>query len=211
MSVRRRAPIRVDCCYLVTTWAKKPPKVTTEHLLLAQALSWASRFATIPRDYLQGSLAAVPVPPGQPFPLPTMVAQVDGTKNFGEFWQALGIAPRAYFTLVVTIAMDLDRAFEDPIVTTLSTTYRPYHGTPEERVVIGGLVRDKGGHPVRDAWVRLDPDGITQTTDAGGRYRFADVARGPGRTLRARAPGLGEASRPAEIPSSTPDYDLQFS
>jgi hypothetical protein len=102
--IRRKPPIRVDCSYIVTTWSSQtgPAKVRQEHLLLSQALLWLSRFPTIPNNYLQGSLA------NQPFPPPTMVAQVDGNKNAtSEFWTALGISPRPTFNLMVTIAIDL--------------------------------------------------------------------------------------------------------
>ena len=102
--VRRMPPLRVDCSYLVTTWSSKSgeDKVAEEHQLLGQALAWLSRFGTIPASYLHGGLAS------QPFPLPTLAAQADGRQNTGEFWNALGIPPRPAFTLVVTVAMELE-------------------------------------------------------------------------------------------------------
>lgn len=101
--IRRRPPLRVDCSYLVTAWstAEKEVKVKEEHELLGAAFLWLSRFPTIPEEYLTGTLA------DQPFPPPTLVAQMDGTRNTAEFWSALGIPPRPCFNLVVTIAMDL--------------------------------------------------------------------------------------------------------
>jgi hypothetical protein len=102
--LRRRPPIRVDCSYLVTAWsnANGSLQVAAEHRLLALALLWLSRFTTIPEIYLQGSLAV------QPFPPPAIVAQDDPNHNTGEFWSALGIAPRPAFYITVTIAMELD-------------------------------------------------------------------------------------------------------
>jgi hypothetical protein len=50
-----------------------------------------------------------------------MVAQMDGDRRSGEFWSALGIAPRPSFSLVVTIALDLAAAVEaGPPVKTIS-------------------------------------------------------------------------------------------
>lgn len=91
--VRRLPPVRVDCSYIVTAWSNgtAATQVVEEHRLLAQALLWLSRFPTIPSQYLQGGLTT------QPFPLTTMVAQMDANKNAGEFWNALGIPPRPAF------------------------------------------------------------------------------------------------------------------
>ena len=207
VGVRRRPPLRVDCSYLVTAWARKPPKTQTEHQLLGEAFNWLSRFPVIPLDYF-----AAGVRPTQEFVPPTMVAQMDGAKSAGEFWHALGIAPRPYFNLMVTLSMDLDRTVEDGIVTTITSRYRSI-GTPavEEFVVIGGTVRDKGKKPVRDAWVRLEPGGDIAVTDALGHFVFDRVPKGTGFTLRARAAGHLDITRPdLEIPSLTGEYDLAF-
>jgi hypothetical protein len=101
--VQRPPPLRVDCCYLVTTWSTQAAAVgvAEAHGLLAQSLLWLSRFPTLPSTYLQGGLA------NQPHPPPTLVAQMDGRKNLGEFWFALGIPPRPAFHLTVTISMEL--------------------------------------------------------------------------------------------------------
>jgi hypothetical protein len=209
MSLRRQPPLRVDCAYLVTAWSKQigAAKVAAEHRMLGQAFNWFSRFRTIPDRYVQAAGLA-----GQMFPPPTLVAQMDAAKNVGEFWSALGIAPRPFFNLIVTVAMDLDLGFEDPIVTTLQASYLHGDGAREARIILGGTVRDTTGRPVADAWVRLEPSGVTHVTDRRGRFLFGDVTSGSGLTLRARAPGYGEVARsPVDIPSVTRDYDLQFS
>ena len=112
--VRRRPPLRVDCHYMVTAWADPAKtgedKVKDEHQLLSNACSWLSRFPTIPTSFLAGVLAPLPGPPvvpRQPFPLPMQVAQINGNKNLGEFWSALGLPPKPSFTLMVTVAMPL--------------------------------------------------------------------------------------------------------
>ena len=208
-SVRRTPPLRVDCFYMVTAWSDEQgaTKVEVEHRLLAQALNWLTRFPTIPERYLTIGLLT-----GQVFAPPTLVAQMDTFKNASEFWVSLSIAPRPFFNLVVTITMDLDQALEEFPVTTALANY--HQGDPtrgEWRVAIGGTVRDRGARPVAEAWVRLEPAGLTTVTDASGRFVFDDVAPGAGLTLRARAPGFTEASLPNfAIPSITGSYDLQF-
>ena len=208
VSVRRRAPLRVDCAYMVTAWSTaqvEPEKVS--HHILGLAVNWLSHFPVIPSEFL---LAAGLT--GQVFAPPTMVAQMDGAKSAGEFWHALGIPPRPYFNLVVTVTMDLDQQIEDSIVTTISSNYhagQPANG--EEHLIIGGTVRDKNGNAVADAWVRLEPLNLTQVTDAAGRFIFENVMRRGGLTLRARASGYPEAERlQLEIPSLSGEYDIKF-
>ncbi len=210
-SVRRMPPLRVDCSYLVTAWSKKTDaaKIAAEHRLLGQALTWLSRFPIIPEQYLATAGFI-----GQPFPPPTLVAQMDGGREAGEFWHALGIAPRPYFHVVATIALDLELENTDALVTTTLAGYRPGisgTGGRDERVSIGGVVLDGSGNPLADAWVRLEPDGITTVTDAAGRFTFPRVQRGVTYTLRARAIGLGEATRQnIDISITSGDYNVHY-
>jgi hypothetical protein len=208
---RRLPPLRVDCSYLVTAWKDAViDKIKDEHQLLGQAFFWLSRFPTIPPSYFSGSMV------GQPFPPPTMVAQWDGAKNTGEFWNALGIPPRPYFTLIVTIAMDLEQLSHEYLVTSTITSYRqgPGVSTPEERYQIGGQVCDSGMNPAPGAWVRLEtatgePLQTTETNELG-RFTFSDLRAGRYQ-LRTRVAGLGEKKRPdVDVPSSTGEYDLIF-
>jgi len=210
VGARRRAPLRVDCSYMVTTWSKKKAvdKIAAEHLLLAQALNWLSRFPVVPLTYFSTGMQD-----SQEFMPPTMVAQMDGAKSAGEFWHALGIAPRPYFNLMVTLTMDLHQTVEDGIVTTIASRH---HATDpqavEERLIIGGTVRSAQQNPVADAWVRLEPRGDIAVTDALGRFVLQRAPRGGGNTLRARAAGqAAEATRAnLQIPSPSGEYDLTF-
>lgn len=205
---RRRPPIRVDCTYMVSAWssATGAAKVAAEHRLLALALLWLSRFTTIPENYLQGSLAV------QPFPPPTMVAQVDPNRNTGEFWSALGIPPRTAFYLTIAIAMDLDVEVEDVQVTTVIAWYQQDKDLQSrvEWINIGGIVTDAAGNVVGDAWVRLEPDGISTETNSQGRFILVRIHRGTNYTLRAGKPGIGETSRTIQVPSPSGEYNLQL-
>src|SRR5438477_3477862 len=136
--VQRPPRLRIDCCYLVTTWSTLAGAigVAEAHGLLAQALLWLSRFPTIPSTYLQASLA------DQYYPPPTLVAQMDGQKNLGEFWFALGIPPRPAFHLTVTIAMELLRQIDGSLVTTTMTEVHQmdHPESGELWIQIGGTV-----------------------------------------------------------------------
>jgi hypothetical protein len=104
---RRRAPVRVDCSYLITAWAGD---IRSEHLLLSQVMLALLRYPTIPLAFLQGELAGADLPP------PTSVLQPGHLQSLGEFWQALGGEPRAALNYTVTVAVDPFAAIEAPPV-----------------------------------------------------------------------------------------------
>lgn len=97
------APVRVDCHYLVTAWAKttvqRPDE--DEHRMLGEVMRVLLRHKEIPRQALRGSLD------GQPFPVRARVAPPSHQQSRGDFWQALGGKPRAAFHYTITVAMDV--------------------------------------------------------------------------------------------------------
>jgi hypothetical protein len=203
--VRRDPPLRVDCSYIVTTWADPnatgEAKVAEEHRLLAQALRWLSRFPTIPEIYRQGDVA------NQLYPPPTMVAQMDPNKNDGDFWFALGIPPRPAFYLVVTIALDLDLQVDGPLVTTRFTEFKPDGLKEEEWVQIGGRVLDGGGRGVADALVDILDAGLRTRSDSEGRYSFVRIPIGA-HTIRVVATGFQPKTQPLTVPSLPAGYEV---
>lgn len=208
--VRRPPPLRVDCSYIATTWgagAAGAARVAAEHQLLGQALIWLSRFPDIPQQYLQGVLTS----PQRFYPLPTMVAQADPNQHAGDFWTAMGIAPRPAFYLVVTTELPLGAPAEQPLVTTTDVGYQQSDAAAsrEESSSFGGQVRDSGGAPVPGSSVLLDPTGRIAVTGADGLFRFDKVAAGA-YTLRARAPGHPDVSRAIQVPEPSGSYDVQF-
>ncbi len=219
---QKKPPLRVDCSYLVTAWSKKTgeDKVKEEHELLALALAWLSSFPTIPEDYLEPTLTGGLSVSGQIYAPPTMVAQLDAGRNMGEFWSALGIPPRPYFNLVVTIAMDLNGIIaRSAAVTTLTTRYQQGSeiATADERVLVGGRVLHANhgplanAKPVVNAWVRVDETGETQVTNELGQFVFTSLQQGKPYVLRARAIGLGEKFKDVVgVPSPSGEYDIVF-
>jgi hypothetical protein len=207
---RRSAPLRVDCSYITTTWSAGVPgatRVAAEHRLLGQALVWLSRFGAIPEQYLQGSLAG----PQRFYPLPTMVAQLDPNQHAGDFWVAMGIAPRPAFYLTVTTELPLSPPIEGPLVTTADVGYQQdgVPATREEWFTFGGLVTDGTGAPMPNAFVALDPTSRWETTDDNGRFTFIKVAAGSNYVLRTRVPGHADVARPVTVPEPGGEYDLQ--
>jgi hypothetical protein len=196
---------------MVTAWSAPGPgaaaQTAEEHRVLGAALAWLSRFDAVPGAHLRGALVNPDFPP-----VPLSVGQAEGGKSAAEFWSALGVAPRASFTLVATVALDLALVFSAPAVTTILAGLRQDDdaATREEVVTIGGVVRTAAGAAVPSAWVRLEPQGAVARTDAQGRFLLGPVGAGAGYTLRARAAGLGEITTAITVPSTSGDYIVQF-
>jgi len=108
-------PLRVDCTYLATAWSARTggEKTAEEHTLLGLTLLWLARFPTIDDRFCQGSMQR----PAQPYPLALTVAQTREHPGAGEFWSALGVAPRPAFSVTVTVALQpIDDVTEYPAV-----------------------------------------------------------------------------------------------
>ena len=205
---RQLPPLRVDCSYLVTAWSSRSgaQRAAEEHQLLGQALAWLSRFGTIPETYFQGSLV------GQPYPPPTLVAQVEGRQAAGEFWSALGIAPRVAFRAVVTVALDLQlETIVGPEVVSREMRLRDHRAGLESTFSIGGTVRDASSKAlIVAASVRLEPLARGVRTDAVGRYRFRKLKAGH-YTLVTTADGFAAQNISVEVPGRTPNaYDVEL-
>jgi hypothetical protein len=212
--VRRKPPIRVDCTYLVTAWShlNGSLKIQEEHKLLALALAWISRYTFIPDWMLQGSLTTQPVPP------PVKTAQVEERINLSEFWNALGIAPRAAFTVTVTISMELNVSiFEgEPVVTKEIKIHKLT--APEtlgplliDQFEIAGTVSDSALHtPIKNAVVTIVELGWTFTTLDDGHFTFSILEAG-NFNLQVTAAGYSTANLAITVPGTVLDsYDIQM-
>jgi hypothetical protein len=175
---RRQPPLRIDCSYLVTTWSAElgADQVAEEHELLGLTLAWLSRFGTIPPAYLQGSLN------NQPYPPPSLVAQLESQPRVAEFWSALGSPPRPALTVVVTIAVDLNVVIDQgpPVVTSeIRMEQIDVPGSQEIWFRIAGTVRDSvTTNPLEGAAVSVVDSGLSTTTDEDGRFDLSPLPSG---------------------------------
>jgi hypothetical protein len=103
-ATKTRAPVRIDCSYLITAWASQGSNTPTqdEHHLLGEVVKVLLRFQTLPSAILLGSLQ------GQEPPLPTTSLQPGRLQSISDFWQTLGGRPRAALTYMVTIGVPPD-------------------------------------------------------------------------------------------------------
>lgn len=108
-----RAPIRVDCSYLITAWASEsaPNPVEDEHNLLSIVTLILVRYRFIPDELLQGALLTQT--PG----VVTSILQPGYLQSLGEFWQAMGGKPKLALNYTVTISIVPFAPVEFPVVT----------------------------------------------------------------------------------------------
>lgn len=129
----RRFPMRVDVTYLITAWARK---AEDEHQLLWRALGALAHYmALIPED-CEGSLK------DQPYDLPIKVAQItEAATNMTDLWSVLDNEMKMGFTLVTTLALDIDRVLEAPLVLEgrliFGQAYRPVTKTIDTPEIFG--------------------------------------------------------------------------
>ena len=100
---RKPNPVRVDCHYLVTAWARDgvPSPEQDEHRLLGAAMVALLRHRELPESALRGALVA------SDRPVRTSVLHGEHVKSIADFWKVLGGKPRPSFSLIVTVALDV--------------------------------------------------------------------------------------------------------
>lgn len=107
-ATKQRAPVRVDCSYLITAWPSESSTTPAEdeHRLLGEVMRALLRHPTIPDADLVGSLA------GQEPPPPATSLQPGRIEDLAGFWQALGGKPKASLHCTVTIAAQVQEPVE---------------------------------------------------------------------------------------------------
>ena len=207
----KRTPLRVDCFYMLTTWASDPED---EHRLLSSALLALFRFPVLPADRLVGSLKK------QPFEVPARLANHDRLTNPAEVWSSLDNEMRPSISYIITLALDPWAEITVPLVRTFTMRSGQAVGMPElpslqmdtvlERVDLGGTVQSaKSGDPLSGIQVAIKGTGLFTTTDTSGRFRLGSLP--PGEYILVAWP---EEGRPLEkaitLPGDGRAYDLQL-
>jgi hypothetical protein len=212
MAHLKRTPYRVDCLYMLTTWAAEPED---EHRLLTRSLLAFFRFPILPADRLVGSLA------GQPFPLQTHLASHDRLTNPAEIWSSLDNEIRPSISYIITIALDPWTEISEPIVRTLTLRTgqaeglprqtRLAEGTASELVDVGGYVRDASGKgaPRAGVQVAVKGTGLFATSDDQGRFILGSLPPGE-YTLVAWPEAGGPLQRKVSLPGKTGDCDFEL-
>src|SRR5688500_5321289 len=103
----KRTPFRIDCTYMLTTWASVPDD---EHRLLTRSLLALFRFPILPEDRLVGGLR------NPLFDIQARLASHDRLTNPAEVWASLDNEMRTSISYVITLALDPWKEITTPIV-----------------------------------------------------------------------------------------------
>lgn len=207
---KKRAPYRLDCFYMLTTWAAE---AEDEHRLLARALHVLLRHPLLPEPYFVGQMQQ------QPYDVQALVARHDRLTNPAEVWSALDNEIRPSISYIVTLALDPWTEVSGPIVRSLTLRAGQAQGLPVapqladeslamERTTVGGVVR-RGDQPQAGITVAVRDSGLLDTTDEEGRYRLGALPHGE-YTLVAWPPEGKPKEKQVSIPGKGENYDLEL-
>ena len=101
LTTSSRAPVRVDCSYLITAWPSPstPAPSQDEHRMLGEVMRVLVRYPYLPAEVLQGVMKQ------QEVPLPGISLHAGRMQSVSELWQALGGKPKASLNYTVTIGI----------------------------------------------------------------------------------------------------------
>lgn len=198
----KRVPARIDATYQITIWARAPED---EHQLLWRVLVVLFRNPILAEEILQGGLK------NQLFPTPAKIIQPNQARaNPAELWQSIDNRIRPALTYTVTVPLDPDIAFTDPMVfTRRMRIFSGGDGTvpAAEAIQISGRVHAGKNKDavVPGALVRLRESGAEFVTDAEGRFAFR-VTEGKSH-FSIVTPDGKQINREISVPSA--EYDVQ--
>jgi hypothetical protein len=195
-------PMRLEVTYSVTAWTKA---VQDEHRLLSQVLAILFSHVSLPADLLDGRLASASL-----FrKIETEVGRPKEEK--ADFWTSIGGRYKASIDYAVKLEVESGMTFtRGPEVRTQTVHLGIQNGparTFEELTRFGGIVRDKDGEPVANAWVALPDLGRMASTNGEGRFVFDAMRPGEHRVVARTAAGE-EASGTAKVPGQGIDLEL---
>jgi len=207
----RKSPHRIDCFYMLTTWAAEPED---EHRLLTRVLMTLFRYPVLPEHILVGTMQHPLVP------IQTHAARHDKLTNPAEVWSALDNEMRPSISYTATLALDPWTIIEGPIVQTLTLrsgrasrlpVYKEFDedGFSTELTYIGGTVRSKSGdgQPMSGLQVAIKGRGWFDQTDDDGRFTLGGMPAGDYTLVVWPEKGKPKEKK-ISVPAAAGDYDL---
>jgi len=208
---RKRSPMRVDCFYMLTTWAADPED---EHRLLTRCLMALFRFPILPEERLVGSLQ------NPPFEIQARLAAHDRLTNPAEVWSSLDNEMRPGVSYIISVALDPWQEITGPAVRTatihVGQAYAPDRqqslqegGDGMSLVYFGGAIKEKGNDkkPLPGIQVAVKGTGFVATTDELGHYRLGGLLPGD-YTLVVWPPKGKPIEKQVSLPAGEGDYDI---
>lgn len=200
IATRKKNPNRIDLSYLITVWTND---IEDAHRVLWHVLQTLSRYPELPEELLSGQLA------GQYYPIKTTTAQPDGLfQNPADFWTALDNQLKPSINYVVTVPLDLDVAFEAPVVRTKTIGFKAPDTEIERLVQVAGMVYEAGKptQGIPRAKVVAKEARMTAETDDQGRLSFPKLSEGK-HTFQVLVSGKKVQETSVTVPSAS--YDLE--
>lgn len=216
----KRTALRVDCFYMITTWAPKHARrAEDEHRLLTRTLLALFQYPILPEERLETRLR------NPDFAIRTRLASHDVLTNPAEVWGALDNEMKPSVSYIVTLSLDPWAVVSSPAVTTVTLATgqeaQPEllydHKLAEDKVsarmnVIGGTVRSSSANGVSLAGIEIAirETGLYTKTDAQGRFRFSGLLPAE-YTLIARTTSGVLAEKAIRVPApANANYDLEI-
>lgn len=207
----KRTPFRVDCFYMLTTWAAEPDD---EHRLLTRSLMALFRFPILADERLVGSLK------NPPFEIQARLASHDKLTNPAEVWSSLDNELRPSISYIVTLALDPWKEITGPVVRILTLRTGQAALLPRKRVTteetlreqvlyIGGTVRTKSKEPAAGLQVAIKGTGLVSTTDKEGKFTLGVVQPGEYTLVAWPEEGKPKEKQITVPPKKDGNYDLE--
>jgi hypothetical protein len=209
-SHQKRTPFRVDCYYMITSWAQEPDD---EHRLMSRCLMALFRFPLLPEKYLVGSLR------NQPFDLMAQLADPEVLTNPSDVWNVMDNEMKPSIPYIVTLALDPWREVTGPVVRTFTLRPGQAKRLPRkqmldvkdmnvEMIFIGGYIRDKASNePLGGIEISIKGTGIHTQSDAEGKFILGSIPPGE-YTLVAKLADKKPYERKVAVPARDGNYDL---
>jgi len=208
---RKRSPMRVDCFYMLTTWAADPED---EHRLLTRCLLAMFRHPILTEELLVGEMQK------QLFEVQARLAAHDRLTNPAEVWASLDNEMRPTVSYIVSLALDPWEEIDTPAVRTFTfragQAYTPNReqslqegGEGVGLVYFGGSIHEKGNDnkPLPGIQVAVKGTGFVDTTDKLGHYRLGGLAPGE-YTLVIWPPKGKPVEKSVTLPAGEGDFDV---
>lgn len=209
----KRTPFRVDCFYMLTTWAAE---AEDEHRLLSRCMMVLFRFPIIPQERLVGLLQK------QPYEIQARLASHDKLTNPAEVWSSLDNEMHPSIPFIVTVSLDPWTEVTGPIVRTLTMRTGQTLTLPRREMLVedpnrhefiyfGGTIRSKKApqDPIPGLQVAVKGTGLFTTTDENGQYALGSLP--PGEYSLVVWTGEGKTiEKKISLPPGREPFDLEL-
>jgi len=174
---QKRTPFRVDCHYIITSWAANPKD---EHRLLSRCLLTLFRYPVLPESCLSGDIKT------QPFKIQARLVTHDHLTNPAELWGSMDNEIRPSMSYLLTVAADPWAEITGPAVTSYTMTTGIAESLPTQSIntetavsahhIAGTITTDTT--PQANITVALKNTGFVSTTNQEGQYLLSNLPVG---------------------------------